>query len=357
MLETSVLDASIIDVSVIETSRTESMKGGKTFKQHLMEELCCSFCLLVLAEPMMTACDHLFCKKCLHNYMRKCQHCPTCKQVINASTNRPVPTPINNILNKLNKMSDRVFPYNQLLELSCAVESVDLELDEIETNPAPANQNLLTNLHHQVLASIAQGRSPQASDRARSGSNRLNQQTRLQLENQIQTVLGRLNTGVTTRSVANSTAGGGSVRTPITVGLTGNLLIANLISATTRSPETGNQTANSSRAPNSGSTIGTRLLGSASICSATGGPVLNQPFRSPVTKRTTASVNPTPARQVNPTIQQFSRLDVPLNQNRAGTGSTRTGQQEKVNVSNKTQQIKKSLKNEFEEECLCSICE
>lgn len=342
VLDASAIDTSVIDLSVMETSEMVPARPGKTFKQHLVEELCCSYCLLVLDEPMMTACDHLFCKKCLTNYMKKCAHCPTCKQVINAKTNRPVPTPISNILDKLKKMRDIVFPYNQPLMLSCAVESIELDVDETETNRTSANPDPLSNLHKQVLSAIATEparRGPSTADQARNRSGRSNQNLRSELENSMNTVLD---------SLANSTPVNATSlqRPPATAGQTGNQLIVNVMSVVIQSPQSGNvpasslgdqnanndRTSNSNRTSNSRSTA-TRSLGAASIYNATPSSNVNQPFRSPVRRA----------------------LANEANSRRAG--SAKSGQQEQANVSKETPVIKKSLKYEFEEECHCSICE
>ena len=124
----------------MEATAIEPQKRFKTFKKHLIEDFACSYCLGVLNTPVMTVCDHLFCKNCLVNYMEKCNECPICKGEIDEASNLPVPNVINNVLNKLKEMLDDRFPYNQKLELRCAAEMIDLVDESTESQLGPTDQ-------------------------------------------------------------------------------------------------------------------------------------------------------------------------------------------------------------------------
>ena len=110
------------------------MKEMKTIYQHLIDELKCSFCLATLVVPMVTDCSHLFCSKCITDYLKKRNLCPVCKAFIQRETTLPAPRQINNILTKLSLVKDDLnHPFNRIKRTIQSVETVDLQ-EELKEN-------------------------------------------------------------------------------------------------------------------------------------------------------------------------------------------------------------------------------
>ena len=110
------------------------MKEMKTIYEHLIDELKCSFCLTTLVVPMVTDCCHLFCSKCITDYLKKRNLCPICKAFIQRETTLPAPRQINNILTKLSLVKDDPnHPFNRIKRTIQSVETVDLQ-DELKEN-------------------------------------------------------------------------------------------------------------------------------------------------------------------------------------------------------------------------------
>ncbi|KJP89106.1 hypothetical protein AK88_01192 [Plasmodium fragile] len=50
----------------------------------------CPICMLILYNPVKTKCDHLFCKECIENVLKKFEYCPMCRENIKEFTLAPV---------------------------------------------------------------------------------------------------------------------------------------------------------------------------------------------------------------------------------------------------------------------------
>lgn len=320
------METSVMETSVMQTSKS---RANKTFKQHLIEDLCCSFCLLVLDEPMMTVCDHLFCKKCLINYTKKCSQCPICKGRIGSNTTRPVPNVINNILNKLKAIKDCRFPFNQMLELRCVAERVDLIEDnedqstarssivdffrtEATPNSPHSRTNLLDDFHQSVSRTIANPSTLQAAYRSPIGGTTQAAPARELRSNVQNSLVNRLN-------ALNATLNA-------TINATANTTRINLV----RSP--GNQRTG----PSTG--LQTNVMVSSLISA----------FVSPMTERSYDLLRANRMTSGRPTVANSPPARLPNNPRHTNTTNDSTPEA--------TNGIKKSLKKQFIEEVTCPIC-
>ncbi|KAH7931913.1 hypothetical protein HPB52_025119 [Rhipicephalus sanguineus] len=70
------------------------------------EELICAICHSVLRDPVECPCHHVFCRRCIWEWVHKDNSCPICrKRGISAVT--PVPPFVRNMLNSLKKPHPR----------------------------------------------------------------------------------------------------------------------------------------------------------------------------------------------------------------------------------------------------------
>ena len=71
------------------------------FEGETPEELICSICTGVLARPVTTHCDHLFCSECIHDWLRENNTCPIDRTHLRPCMLKPAPRAIRNLINKL----------------------------------------------------------------------------------------------------------------------------------------------------------------------------------------------------------------------------------------------------------------
>jgi hypothetical protein len=79
--------------------------GGRDmnfFPNEIDNELLCSLCHFVLVNPKQTPCGHVFCAKCITDYLTKGSNlCPQCSSKLTAAEIQPAPKIVSNLLMKL----------------------------------------------------------------------------------------------------------------------------------------------------------------------------------------------------------------------------------------------------------------
>ncbi|KAI2799124.1 E3 ubiquitin-protein ligase NRDP1 [Blomia tropicalis] len=71
------------------------------FDDEINEEFICTICAGVLEDPLITHCDHLFCFKCIHDWLRANRTCPIDRLNLRKCMLKPAPRSIRNIINRL----------------------------------------------------------------------------------------------------------------------------------------------------------------------------------------------------------------------------------------------------------------
>ncbi|KAL1475582.1 hypothetical protein MTO96_003556 [Rhipicephalus appendiculatus] len=64
------------------------------------EELICTVCHSVLRDPVECPCRHVFCRRCIYEWIRKDNSCPVCRKR-NVTALTPVPPFVRNMVNRL----------------------------------------------------------------------------------------------------------------------------------------------------------------------------------------------------------------------------------------------------------------
>lgn len=66
------------------------------------QELVCPLCYGVLEEPMQgSSCDHLFCRKCIRDWLKQSSKCPVDRKYLSENSLRHPPKLISNLINKM----------------------------------------------------------------------------------------------------------------------------------------------------------------------------------------------------------------------------------------------------------------
>lgn len=65
------------------------------------EEFHCSICTLVLEEPMQSPCEHIFCNKCIKDWLKVKTICPVDNNSLTLDEMKPTPRYFRNILDKM----------------------------------------------------------------------------------------------------------------------------------------------------------------------------------------------------------------------------------------------------------------
>ncbi|KAM9305948.1 RING finger protein 151 [Gastrophryne carolinensis] len=71
------------------TIEDEAMAGGydlEIFAESPDDDLLCSICHGVLRCPVMVACSHIFCRKCILQWLKRQQTCPCCRTEVRGKT-------------------------------------------------------------------------------------------------------------------------------------------------------------------------------------------------------------------------------------------------------------------------------
>ncbi|KAH9399776.1 E3 ubiquitin-protein ligase NRDP1 [Tyrophagus putrescentiae] len=71
------------------------------FEGPIAEELICVICTGVLADPVTTHCDHLFCAACINDWLRQNRTCPIDRGPLRACMLRPPARALRNLINRL----------------------------------------------------------------------------------------------------------------------------------------------------------------------------------------------------------------------------------------------------------------
>ncbi|OTF82872.1 E3 ubiquitin-protein ligase NRDP1-like protein [Euroglyphus maynei] len=98
----------------------------------ISEELICSICTGVLEDAMTTHCDHLFCNKCINDWLRDHHTCPIDRCPLRSCMLKRAPRAIRNLINRL-----KIYcPYrNDGCKQSVRLEQYDQHQLECPFNP------------------------------------------------------------------------------------------------------------------------------------------------------------------------------------------------------------------------------
>ena len=70
-------------IEATDASSKASLQRAVMLTDRLIEQLAsCPICHETLANPKTTECKHVFCSKCLYNWLRRNRSCPTCREAI-----------------------------------------------------------------------------------------------------------------------------------------------------------------------------------------------------------------------------------------------------------------------------------
>ena len=69
-------------------------------------DLVCCICTCILDEPLVSPCQHVFCKVCIHTWLERKKTCPTCRTRLVKDDLHPVLPLVRNMLNRLTMMCD-----------------------------------------------------------------------------------------------------------------------------------------------------------------------------------------------------------------------------------------------------------
>ena len=69
------------------------MQAADPLVTQTLSDLTCAVCLLVLFQPVQTACNHLFCRRCLKTALAAQSKCPTCRSPHPASVDLATANP------------------------------------------------------------------------------------------------------------------------------------------------------------------------------------------------------------------------------------------------------------------------
>lgn len=102
------------------------------FTAEISEELLCSICSEVLEEAITTDCEHLFCRKCITDWLSVNRTCPIDRLYITGRNIRAAPRVIRNLLGKLEIRCDYVSDGCQAI---VALESLQKHVNDCFYNP------------------------------------------------------------------------------------------------------------------------------------------------------------------------------------------------------------------------------
>lgn len=71
------------------------------FEENISDEFICAICTGVLDNPQTTHCDHLFCDRCINDWLRLHPTCPIDRLHLRPCMLRPAPRAIRNLLSRL----------------------------------------------------------------------------------------------------------------------------------------------------------------------------------------------------------------------------------------------------------------
>ncbi len=71
------------------------------FVSEIDDEYLCAICTLVLENPVQSDCEHIFCSKCINEWLDSDLSCPVERKILQPENLKPVPRYFRNMMDKL----------------------------------------------------------------------------------------------------------------------------------------------------------------------------------------------------------------------------------------------------------------
>lgn len=76
------------------------------FAEHVVDEIQCQICTLVLQNPVETPCEHFFCNECINDWLSIEKVCPVDRQPLSTADLKPPCRLLRNLLGRLDIKCD-----------------------------------------------------------------------------------------------------------------------------------------------------------------------------------------------------------------------------------------------------------
>ncbi|XP_054156332.1 E3 ubiquitin-protein ligase NRDP1-like [Oppia nitens] len=73
----------------------------RVFENRVYDELSCAICKTPMDDPVLTKCDHLFCRQCIGEWLSRNNNCPIDRRKLVLDDTHPAPRVVRNLLDQL----------------------------------------------------------------------------------------------------------------------------------------------------------------------------------------------------------------------------------------------------------------